>query len=472
MGNYCSTLLFPAQGVPGAAIPNVPWGSWMNLVFIGLLFSAVLMVMLYMLSRALRIPRMEAWTRHEFFQILATAGLAIMAGFLLFQMCTFNIAFLSASLYQSPAGLAEIHRACPNTPTEFNGRPIVTSYCAAEAYLTKIKQRGEVLFTSLIGINGAMSYLFRITWESRPLGIGYTLEPLAGLQQIQNVFLVGVSGFMVSYLSLLIQQRILDYMMVAVPFYFMPLGLLLRCFAPTREFGGSLMGFCFASLLFFPLILVVNDVVIYTSLDDVTSPKLANGNVISLEELNQQIYGSNTKMGGPIGLMDLSKIGTSSHSLGIPIAKILYQRADLIIFQSDKTKPVYYFARKESTSSGDKIQLYQMTGSFDTNAAGAGINERWGMYEPLPDSKGNYPMKTTSTGTPIQYFTDPDPSASAPRENQLATSMLWPAQMVMIFSVAAVLMPIINFMIYIEIARGITRVIGHEMDLSNLTRMI
>ena len=465
-GDYCKTLIFP-----NGDMPNVLGGNWMHLVLLGLLLSSGLIVLLYMLSRALRIPRLEGWTRHEFFQIAATAGLALLAAGLLWQMCTFNISFLSPD-YQGPAGAALMASACPGTHPQVNGQSVVTPYCAAQSYLSRIKARGEVLFTSLVGINGAMSYLFRITWESRPLGIGYTLEPLAGLQQIQNVFLVGVSGFLIAYLSVIIQMRILDYIVSAVPYYFLPMGLLLRCFPPTREFGGALIGFSFASLLFFPLILVVNDVMLYTSLQSVTTPTDAAGNPIDFSTFNSQLYGSNPLVAGPLPLQDLSKLRAGDSSLGVPVGRILYQRSDLAIFQPPASQD-NYFAQVDSGSN--QLMVYKMSGTFSPSSGGAAINERWGMYESHPNASGSWPVKN-SQGTPIADFTGQDPSAPDQpldlRSSELTTALLWPAQMVMIFSLAAVLMPIINFMIYIEIARSMTRFVGAEMDLSNLTRMI
>ena len=88
--NYCQTILFS----PTSPLPNVMGGSWLNLVFLGLLGTALLMALVYMISKAMRIPRLEGWSRHEMFQILATAGLAILITGLTLGMCNFNIAFL------------------------------------------------------------------------------------------------------------------------------------------------------------------------------------------------------------------------------------------------------------------------------------------------------------------------------------------------------------------------------------------
>ena len=449
--DYCRTLLFSPD-----AIPNVLGGSWMHVLFLGLLASAFLMVVAYMISRALRIPRLEGWTRHEFFQILATAGLALFAVILIGGMCTWDVSFLYGGLGQSPPACTQV------TP---QGKTVATPYCAAQSYLSKLKARGEVLFTALIGINGAMSYLFRIAWESRPLGIGYTVEPLAGLQQIHNVFLVGVSGFLIAYLTILIQMRILDYLMAAVPFYFIPLGFLLRCFAPSREFGGALIGFSIASLLFFPIILVMNDLIVYTSLDAITN---------SAPDVNAQLYGSDALLGTlPSGLgLDSIAPGAALNGAGggVSVSQVVGRQGDQVLFVGSDG------ARYSAQRQGGTVSIYRLRGTIDPAGGGAALNMYWGMYDSQPQADGTWTPRTASTGTPIRYFTDPDPSAAnqmvSLRSDKMASAMIWPTQVIMVFSIAAVLLPIINFMIYIEIARELSRLMGTEMDLSNLTRMI
>jgi hypothetical protein len=38
--------------------------------------------------------------------------------------------------------------------------------------------------------------------------------------------------------------------------------------------------------------------------------------------------------------------------------------------------------------------------------------------------------------------------------------------------VAAIVLPVINFIVLVEIARGFTALLGEEVDVSNLTRLI
>ncbi len=482
--NYCATLAFSPT-----SIPTVLGGSWMHLVFLGLFASALLMAMVLMAGRLLRIPKLEAWSRHEFFQICATAVLALFIGGWMFGMCSWNVSFLSGDLYGSGPGQggpgvvndcgdlqkdASGNLVVPKEPSGAvnAGAVIVTPYCAAQGYLSKVEKRGADIFQSLIGLNAVLSYLFRMTWESRPLGIGYTLEPLAGFQQLQNIFLVGVSGFMVSFLSLIIQERILDFMLVSVPFFFMPLGLLLRGFSPTREFGGALVGFSIASLFFFPLILMLNDLVIYSSLDEVTRQAPA---------LNAALFPNATKVLTIPGAVDLSTYGNGdtlgdASTSAFEITTILDQGQDRLVFDS-ATSGKRYMARLETSGGAQQTVVYQLNSLFDPSQSGSLINMNSGLYQDQQDSNGDWAPRTDSaTNKSISYFTGPDPSAPnepvSPASKELATAIFWPVEMVMIFSMASILLPIINFLIYIEMARQLTRMFGAEMDLSNLTRMI
>jgi hypothetical protein len=42
----------------------------------------------------------------------------------------------------------------------------------------------------------------------------------------------------------------------------------------------------------------------------------------------------------------------------------------------------------------------------------------------------------------------------------------------MLYFIAAVVLPVINFAVLAEVARALTHLLGEEIDISNLTRMI
>jgi len=51
--------------------------GWMSLVMLGLLCSLFILLLTYMSARFLTLPKLEAWSRFEIFQLVATAVLAV-----------------------------------------------------------------------------------------------------------------------------------------------------------------------------------------------------------------------------------------------------------------------------------------------------------------------------------------------------------------------------------------------------------
>ena len=205
--NYCATLASP--GAFGSAdftsVLGLGGSNWTAVVWLGLLAAGLGLLLVYMLSQWMRLPKLEAWTRFELFQLLATALLTLLLAGWLMGMCNWDASFLDHKFFADHQ--ADILSACngvvnPNgtgtsvSPVNAQGQPVITPYCVSQYYLESVKNRGDDIFQLLVAVNYGTSYLFRTVWESRPMGIGYTLEPLAGFQQLQNVFLVAVSGFM------------------------------------------------------------------------------------------------------------------------------------------------------------------------------------------------------------------------------------------------------------------------------------
>ena len=392
VAQYCKSLESVFSGVD---FPHMLGGGWLNLVTLALLGSTFLMIVLYMVANLFKIPKLEAWTRVELFQIGLTALFAVMLAWSVQGMCNWDVTFMDPGQYggiKGPAIMAECG---------YPDATIVSAFCVSTQYLEKVKRRGNYVFEALIYLNYLVSYLFKMRWESKPMGIGYTLDPLAGFQQLQNVFLVSISGFTISYLSLLIQIRMLDFFLIAMPYFFLPIGLLMRSFAPTREFGGAVMGFAITSLFFFPLIIVTNDIIVYTAFDEIT------------------------------------KVAEEQHNRGI--------------YQGIKIKPQ------------------------ETNK---NFNPLIGMYESNPESNGK-PVEKADSPNPekiSKFFTTPDPNTAGmtmSKDSKKLGTYIWPVtSWVMIYVVASVILPILNFMVYVEIARGLSGLFGTEMDLTNLTRMI
>jgi hypothetical protein len=485
--NYCQTLAtnsglspFDFHGILGEA-------NWTGVVWLGLLASMGGLALVYALSQWLRLPKLEAWTKFEMFQLLATGILAVLLAGWVFGMCHWDASILSKTLYQDSAAHADLVSDCTGVVggtvnmVGTKGQDIITPFCVAQHYLTKVKARGDDIFQLLITVNYGTSYLFKTVWESRPLGIGYTLEPLAGFQQLQNVFLVAVSGFTVSYLSVLIQMRILDFFLLAVPYYFLPLGLLLRAFPPTREFGGAIVGFGIASLLFYPLILVMNDVVVYSSLESVTKPI---DTVLAAMDQGDVLIGTFNAKDNPLGKITEGQRLTVSGQ-DILVQRILILREpDLLEFTGTDGQTV---GQTYLVQSDGQLATMWLKGKSIDPAGGWNIDNVLGSYR--NDQAYDPALKEgnlrTGAGAPVggepalsghdlnrtvAYFTD---RSDAPGWVQTLTGWIFGAlNPVMIYFIVGVMLPLINFMIYIEVAKALTKILGTEMDLSNLSRLI
>ncbi|MFA5108319.1 MAG: hypothetical protein WC492_02175 [Candidatus Micrarchaeia archaeon] len=401
---YCRSL--DASLTP-AIFDNVLGGNWLGLVFVALLGTSFFLILTYFASQLLRISKLEAWCRFEMFQVLATAIIAILLAGWVYGMCNWNVAFLYK--WSEGAGAEEIIAENLQACSAY-GTPTLTPFCASQAFLQKVKVRGDDIFQVLIMLNGAFSYIFKLTWNSSPMGIGYAIEPLAGFQQLMNVFLVGVSGFILAYLSVLIQMRILDFFLLAVPYYMLPLGLLMRTFEPTREFGGALLGFGIASLFYYPLVLMANDLIVYSSFDQFTK---------SAQEEAQRL-----------------SVGEESVLTG-------------------QTPSEELFSPKEGAEQ---------------------INEEFGMYEPNPQKPALVEQKQDATveKNVVNFFAfaNPQERGDDTQIEKFAQTVFWPYQIALLYVIAAVILPIINLVIYVEVARSLTTFLGTEMDLTNLTRMI
>ncbi|MFH1306780.1 MAG: hypothetical protein ABIH83_03975 [Candidatus Micrarchaeota archaeon] len=397
---YCrslDTMLTPTE------FANVLGGNWMSLVFTAILAMIFFLVLAFFASRFFRIPKLEAWSRFELFQMAANAVLIIMLAGWMYGMCSFDVAFLYnwAEGGDASARILEINEDCFEM-YEYAGGDKVTPFCASQSYLKRVKARGDDVYQVMVGVGYILSYMFKLTWNSHPIGIGYSLEPLAGFQQIMNIYLVAVSGFILSYLSVLVQMRILDFFMISMPYYFIPLGLLLRCFEPTREFGGSVLGFGFASLLFFPLIIMMNDFIVYSSFEEATK---------KAHELRDEFNADN-----------MGRINAPDDAQGF----------------SDEFN------------------------NYEPGANDAGMLER-----KEPDE---------SVENAAKFFTEADPDDKqqivSGETYKIGQTIFFPYQVLLVYVVAAVVLPIINLMIYIEVARQLTHFLGTQMDLTNLTRMI
>ena len=325
--------------------------DWIPLTLVALVASLLMMVLVHMFSNLLRNQPLSTWSKFEMFQVFATAGIFAFSFGIVIGMCTFNMGLLDARYY----GL--------------------NMYDIAEAYFAKLKTAAYILFAYLMRVVNLINLLSRITWISNPLGMGMQDSPMEGIGQLNSVMFLVASGFFATILMLWLQVRMLDYMAIASLFYLFPLGMFFRAFEPTRKFGGTLLGISITFFLFFPMMIVFDDFIIYAPREEL----LAAGG--ELEQTAQHAEGNINPSTGQV--LDPQEIMDAGY---------------------DETR--------------------------------------------------RSPMFAIYLG------------------NSVANGALFLLKPIMLYFIAAVVLPVINFAVLAEVARALTNLLGEEIDISNLTRMI
>ncbi|MFA5930287.1 MAG: hypothetical protein WC861_05375 [Candidatus Micrarchaeia archaeon] len=329
-------------------------GNWLLMSVLALVVSTLALSLLYMFASFLRNPQLTSWTKFELFQVFGTAAVMVFFGGVLYGTCTFDMSFLDSRYVKVDPGHT------------------TNMYTIIDNYFDKLEDLGYLIFYFILWITKWFAFLSRVTLLSSPLGIGSNENPLESLGQLNSLIFVMISGFVTSFLLLQFQMRMLDYLALAAIGYLFPMGIFFRCFEPTRSFGGTLLGIAVSLFLFYPIIMVFNDYLMY----------------------------------GQISAMKADQMAALS-------------QAEANVGAGKTPSP-------QAVSEG-------IAGTYDPQNGATGYN---GFTEGV-------------TG-----------------------GFLFIIKPVLLYAVAAVILPVINFIVLVEITRGTTAFLGDEIDVSNLTRLI
>ncbi|MBS3069550.1 hypothetical protein J4441_04250, partial [Candidatus Micrarchaeota archaeon] len=237
--------------------------DWLPLVLVGLAITVGFLVVLYMLGNFMRNAKLLAWVQSELFQVFATGMLASLIMALILGTCNFPADILSGS-------------------AEDAGRSI---YAVADSYIDWGVLQGVKVFGLIISANFFVGLTSGFYFAFDPLGVGSRLSPMGAFSQISNIMYVMMSTFMVSFLVFATQKLIIEYIVLAMTYFFLPLGLIMRALSPTREFGGAMVGLALGMLIFYPLLVVFNKTLVQGPMErefDKMSTDLKNLDVVSV----------------------------------------------------------------------------------------------------------------------------------------------------------------------------------------------
>ena len=207
--------------------------GWFSLSLVALLTSLLILALVYMAAAILRNQQLISWTKFELYQVLATAVVVLFTIYAIVGgLCHFDLTFLGEDP-SAPYGNRYIDPAT-------GGK--MSMYDIVQRYFDEMIKGGNLLFMYMMYVVKQINFLAKVMWLSSPLGVGSSESPLESLGQMNNLLFIMVSGYIVSYLLLYLQLRMVEYLTIAVLYFLFPFGIFFRAFEPTRTFGGTLIG--------------------------------------------------------------------------------------------------------------------------------------------------------------------------------------------------------------------------------------
>lgn len=221
--------------------------EWASLSVLALLSSTFLLSFFYMLAVIFQNSQAIIKIKLELYELVVSVLIFIVMFMLLNGMCEVKAGWIFPQIKQEWADKT-IYFASMNYLTEFANFSIVLMYIQYLIYI----------------------YIDAVTTPkitAFPMGVGLTLQPLAGLGAVvkpvfNNMFTVEVIGVVITRA----QAYVLDFGTFGLLKYFLPLGFILRAFTPTRKLGGTIIALTAVFLFIYPLLIIPTYIIVNDSL--------------------------------------------------------------------------------------------------------------------------------------------------------------------------------------------------------------
>lgn len=216
--------------------------DWQVYVAAAFSASAAILAFLYIFYRFFGNETGKATIKLEIFELFTTMFIIIVVIMLINSACVVPMGSLI-----SPPETAEMNLfdAAAFVLDDFSDSLIIVS---------------SILHTLYI----PMDFITTTTLTQRPLGMGTELQPTAGFGAVlRPIFVSGLQALTVAFIVVRAQLIILDFLSFAMIKYYLPIGILMRSFAPTRRIGGTLIGLVLGMVLVYPYLIVLNGYMVF-----------------------------------------------------------------------------------------------------------------------------------------------------------------------------------------------------------------
>lgn len=215
--------------------------AWAGLAGAALMASVVLLTFIYLWASLFRNAQLNAYVKQEIYEMVATAVLVIFVLATVGVMSTLTVDSFFPKGFR-PADLS----------------PGTTIYNATAMYYKQVDDDMSGWLNMNYVMNMYVDQIASVTPYARPLGVGLVASPLAGLaspikQLLYNMSVALSVAFIINHAQLIVYIFALQAFLK----YYLPAGIFLRCFTPTRRLGGTLIGVSVAFLFVFPALTMI-----------------------------------------------------------------------------------------------------------------------------------------------------------------------------------------------------------------------
>ncbi|MCP4648411.1 MAG: hypothetical protein GY852_11890 [bacterium] len=227
-------------------VANNPFVS--NLLPIALMAAAIIIILYYMLGKALGSPQIDAFAKEELSQFIITI-LLVAAWFAIY-------ALVSETLSLAACG----DSSCSLFSLAFYSLDVLL-YQTMSAYIGFLSIEVFVGVISSIGFSLPLgSPIMGVKWVS--------FHPFGGMSMLSNAIVSVIESIGILVGLVVARQQLLTFFQDIVPAFLLPVGLFLRALPFTRVTGSSLIAISFAVFLIFPASIVLSHYMIFGAMSE------------------------------------------------------------------------------------------------------------------------------------------------------------------------------------------------------------
>ncbi|MBU0533105.1 hypothetical protein KKB44_06450 [Candidatus Micrarchaeota archaeon] len=228
--------------------PTGGFWEWVGLAGLALAASITILSFLYMWAALFRNSQLNAYVKQELYEVVVSAVLVL---------------FLFTAV-GAMSGL-KVSSFFPDELLPSDVDSTTTIYEATAKYYERLDTDMAGWLNMNYVINVYIDQIASVTPYARPLGVGLVASPMAGIaapikQLLYNMSVALSVAFIINYAQLAVYVFSLQAFMK----YYLPLGIFLRCFTPTRKLGGTLIGVGIAFLFIFPALTTITYSMFYS----------------------------------------------------------------------------------------------------------------------------------------------------------------------------------------------------------------